>query len=128
MLAGSLVCVPVDVTISAVGIKICAITAGIKRYKSIIKIKKKKHNNVVLLAKDTLNTIEILICKAFIDPYISPDEFVSLNLLREYYKMKEEIKNPETSEICYIKTRETYSVKKTLQTKIQVSEKLNKIE
>ena len=35
----SLVCVPVGITISAVGIKICAITAGIKKYESIIKKK-----------------------------------------------------------------------------------------
>ena len=33
----SLVCVPVGITSSAVGIKICAITAGITNYKSIIK-------------------------------------------------------------------------------------------
>ena len=39
----SLVCVLVGITSSAVGIKICAITAGIKNYKSIIQ-KKKKHN------------------------------------------------------------------------------------
>ena len=38
----SLVCVSVGITSSAVGIKICAITAGIKTYKSIIKKKKKK--------------------------------------------------------------------------------------
>ena len=38
----SLVCVLVGITSSAVGINICAITAGIKRYKSIIKKKKKK--------------------------------------------------------------------------------------
>ena len=35
----SLVCVPVGITSSAVGIKICAITAGIKKYKPIIKKK-----------------------------------------------------------------------------------------
>ena len=35
----SLVCVPVCITGSAVGIKLCAITAGIKNYKSIIKKK-----------------------------------------------------------------------------------------
>ena len=45
---GSLVYVPVCVTISAVGIDICAIIAGIKKYKSIIKKKKKKHNKIVL--------------------------------------------------------------------------------
>ena len=38
----SLVCVPVGITSSAVGIKICAITAGIKKHKSNIKTKKKK--------------------------------------------------------------------------------------
>ena len=47
----SLVCVPVGITSSAVGIKICAITAGIKKYKSIIKKKKKKHDKTVLLGK-----------------------------------------------------------------------------
>ena len=33
----SLVCVPVGITSSAVGTKICAVTAGIKKYKSIKK-------------------------------------------------------------------------------------------
>ena len=54
----SLVCVPVCITSSAVGLKICAITAGIKRYKSVIKTKKKKHDKIVLLGKDKLNTIK----------------------------------------------------------------------
>ena len=57
----SLVCVPADITSSAVGTNICAITAGIKKYKSIIKKKKKKHDKIVLLGKDKLNTIEVLI-------------------------------------------------------------------
>ena len=43
----SLVCVPVGITSSAVGLKICAITAGIIRYKSIIK-KKKKYDKIVI--------------------------------------------------------------------------------
>ena len=33
------------------GLKICAITAGIKKYKSIIKKKKKKYDKIVLLEK-----------------------------------------------------------------------------
>ena len=37
----SLVCVPVGITSSAVGIKIFAITAGIKNYERIIRKKKK---------------------------------------------------------------------------------------
>ena len=66
----SLVCAPVGITCSAVGLKICAITAGIKKYKFIMKKKKKKHDKIVLLGKSKLDTIEILICKALLDSYI----------------------------------------------------------
>ena len=52
----SLVGVPLGIPSYGVGLKICAITAGIKKYKSIIK--KKKHNEIVLLGKIKLNTIE----------------------------------------------------------------------
>ena len=52
----------------------------------------------MLLGKDKLNSIKVLISKALIDSYITDDEFFSVNnVLREYYEMKEEIKNPETS-------------------------------
>ena len=94
----SLVCVPVGTTSSALGIKICAITAGIKKYNYIIKKKKKKHDKIVLLRKDKLNNIEVLISKASINSYISNDEFASVNnALRKYNEIKKEIKNPETS-------------------------------
>ena len=79
---------------SGIGLKIYAITAGIKKYKSIIKKKKKKHDKIVLLAKSKLNSIEVLISKALIDSNISHDEFVLINnVLKEFYDMKEEIKN-----------------------------------
>ena len=94
----SLACVPVGITSPAVGIKICAITVGIKKYKSIIKKNSKKHDKIMLLGKDKLNTIEVLTSKSLTDSYISHDEFVSVdNALREYDEMKEKIKNPETS-------------------------------
>ena len=38
----SLVCIPIGITNPAIGLKICAITAAIKKYKSIIKKKKKE--------------------------------------------------------------------------------------
>ena len=63
----SLVGISEGITSSAVGLNICAITAGIKKYKSIIKKKKKKHNKIVLLAKTKLNTIQVLIFRAVID-------------------------------------------------------------
>ena len=49
----SLVDILIGITSSAIGLTICPITAGIKKYKSIIKKKKKekKHDQVVLLAK-----------------------------------------------------------------------------
>ena len=47
----SLICVPVGTTSFAVGINICTITARIKKYKSIIKKKKKKHDKIILLGK-----------------------------------------------------------------------------
>ena len=62
----SLVCVPIGSASSAVGIKICAIIAGIEKHKSIIKKKKKKYEKIVLLGKDKLNTIKVLFSKALI--------------------------------------------------------------
>ena len=89
----SLVCVPVSITSSEVGIKNCEITAGIKKYNSIIKKKKKKRGKMVLLGKDTLNIIKVLISKALTDSHISHEELFPLNnVLREYNEMKEEIK------------------------------------
>ena len=52
---------------------------------------------MVSLAKPKLYRIEKLISKSLIDSYISHDEFVSINnVLKEYEKMKEEIKNLKT--------------------------------
>ena len=67
----SLFCVPVGITSSAVGLNICAIMAGIKKYKSIIK--KKKHDKMLVLEKNKSNTIDVPISKALIDSYISHD-------------------------------------------------------
>ena len=57
----SLIGIPIGITSSAVGLKNCAIAAGIKKYKSIIKKKKKKHDKIILLAKSKLKSIEVLI-------------------------------------------------------------------
>ena len=93
----SLIGIPMGITSSAKGLKTCAIFAGIKKYKPIIKKKKKKHDidsKMVLIAKSKLNSIEGLLSKALIDSVISHDEFGLINnLLKEYNEMKEEIKN-----------------------------------
>ena len=94
----SLVGLPIGTASSAVALKICAITAGIKKYKSIIKKKRKKHDKIVLLVKTKLKTIQVLISRALIDSYISYDEFVSENnILKEYDYMKKAIKILKTS-------------------------------
>ena len=46
-----LVWLALQITSYAIAFKICAITAGIKKYKSIFKKKKKNHDVIVLLAK-----------------------------------------------------------------------------
>ena len=46
-----LIGIPIGIMSSAIGLKICAITQGIKKYKSINKKKKKRHDKIVLLAK-----------------------------------------------------------------------------
>ena len=66
----SLVGIPLGIASSAVGLKICVMTAAIKQFNWIIK-KKKKHDKISLLAKYKLNTIEVLISKDLTDSFIN---------------------------------------------------------
>ena len=89
----SLFDIPVGITSSTIGLKTCAIAAEIKRYNSITKKKKKKHDKIMFLAKSKLNSVEVRISKTLIDSNISHDEFVLIkNVLKEYDNTKEEIK------------------------------------
>ena len=72
----SLVGIPIGITSSVIGVKICVITAAIKIFKSVIKKMKKNHDNIVLLAKSKLNSMEVLISKAWNDSVVGHDEFV----------------------------------------------------
>ena len=54
-----LVGVSIGITSSAIGSKMCTIAARVKRFKSIIKKKKKKHDKIVLLTKPKLNSREV---------------------------------------------------------------------
>ena len=81
----SLAGIPIGNMSSSMGLKMCVITARIKKYKSIhksiIKKKKKKHDKIVLSAKSKskLNSIEVLISKALISSVINHDEFALIN-------------------------------------------------
>ena len=72
----SLIGIFIGITSSAIGLKIFAITAGIKKYTSIIKRKKRE---TVSLAKSNLNSIEVLTSKTKADSVISHDVFVLIN-------------------------------------------------
>ena len=81
----SLLDILIGIASSAIGLKIFVIVAGIKKYKAIIKKKKKNHGTITLLAKTKLSSVEILISKALIHSYISHDEFFLVNnALKEY--------------------------------------------
>ena len=50
--------------------------------------KKNKHDKIVLLGKNTLSTIENVICKALVDSHITHENFVSgNNVLRDLETM-----------------------------------------
>ena len=67
-----------------------------KKYNSIIKKKRKKHEKTVYFAKNKLNTMDILFSKSLISPDNSRNEFVLVNyVLKEYNDMKEVFKNPD---------------------------------
>ena len=91
----SLIGIPIKIESSAIELKRCAMSAGIKMYNSIIKKNKMKHDKIVLLAKSKLNRIEILISKFLIDSYISHSWWICFNKQcdERIWRIKEEIKN-----------------------------------
>ena len=93
-----LVGIPLGITSSAIGLKTCAITAGLKKYKSIIKKKKKKHAKILFLAKTNLNGMQVLISMTGFNWLIYYSQWIFLvnNVLKEYYDMIKEIKNLKT--------------------------------
>ena len=74
---------------------IFSITAGIiKKLLSTTIKKKKKHNQILMLAKSKYKSIEALILQALIDMDISHKEFITiLDEKNKYEKMKEDIKD-----------------------------------
>ena len=80
----SLLGVPIGITKSAIGLKIGAITAGIKKYQPKIKKKKKNHDKIVLLAKSKFNSIEAVNYKALIDSRIIYKDGNSLSKILVY--------------------------------------------
>ena len=107
----SLVGFSIRITSSTIRLKICAITAEIRKYKSIIQKKKKKHDKIVYLAKSKLNSIEVLTSKVLIDTNISYDGFVLINnVLKKFCDMNEEIENPDTKSKFILHLKQCYLI------------------
>ena len=72
-------------------------TIGTGISKSLLKVtkkRKKKHNKIILLAKNKLNKIDTLLCSALNDSEISHEEFTNIiNEANIYENIKENIKN-----------------------------------
>ena len=85
----SLLGIPVGYTSSAIGLTICAIAAGIKKYKSILKKKENKQDKIILLEKSKSNRTEVLIFKTLVNSVISHEELVWINNLLKYYERNE---------------------------------------
>ena len=75
----------IGITSSAIGLKICTIVAGIKKYKSIIKKKKNNSDKIVSLAKFKLNSLEVVISKTLIDSNINHDQFILIDNVQKKY-------------------------------------------
>ena len=77
---------------------IFSLTTGIiKKLLKVTRTKKKKHNEIVMLAKSKLSSIETLISQALIDLAISHEEFKTImNQTEKYDPMKENIKNTKS--------------------------------
>ena len=100
----SLVGIAIKITSSTIGLQFCAINARIKKYKSIIKREKKKHDKIVLLGKSKLNSIGLLISKVLINSNISHDEFDLMNNVLKHFviwrkKLKISILNKNVNSI-----------------------------
>ena len=82
---------------SAIGLNICAKIAKIKKYKSIIKKKKRKHDEVAVLPKANLDWLKDLISSSLTDLYIKRDHFQLIDVFKKYDYIKEKINIIETS-------------------------------
>ena len=76
-------------------------TGILKKLLNITRNKKKKHDEILMLAKTKLNSIETLISQALIDMVISHEEFITiLNEKDKYEKMKDNLRSENEKYAC----------------------------
>ena len=80
----SIVGAPVGIASASLALIFSLTTGIVKKLLNITRNKKKKHDEILILTKSKLNSIETLISQALIDIDISHEEFVQI--LKEKYK------------------------------------------
>ena len=77
-------------------------TIGIGISKSLLKVtkkRKKKHNKIIALGKNKLNTIDTLLSSALNDSEISHEEFTNIITKTNIYEKKKILKNLRQSRV-----------------------------
>ena len=89
--------IPVGIAGASLTLTFTVATGIIKKILNITRIKKKKHNIVIALARNKLNIIETLISQALIDFDISHEEFSKIIYEKNNYEqMKDNIKSAKS--------------------------------
>ena len=77
---------PVGITSASFTLIFSLTTGIIKKLLNIARNKKKKHNNILMLAKSKLNSIDSLISQALNDMEISHNEFITILKEKDRYE------------------------------------------
>ena len=84
---------PAGMTSASFSLAFSISTLIIKNLLETTRNKKKKHNNIVMLARSKLNSIESKISEALINNEISHDDFMKIiNEVKKYRELKESIR------------------------------------
>ena len=91
--------VPAGIASASLTLIFLIITGMIKKLLNITRSKKKKHDEILMLAKSKFNSIETLISQALNDMEISHEEFITIFKEKDRYeKMKENIRDKNDNE------------------------------
>ena len=85
--------IPIGITSASLSLAFSLCTGLVKKLLKATRNKKKKHNKIVVLARNRLNRIESKISEALINNQISHEDFITIiNEERNYRELKESIR------------------------------------
>ena len=89
----TLIGAPAGIIGASCGLTFSITLVFIKKFLKTIRNKKKKHNEIVMLARSKLNRVESKISKAYMDNQISHEDFETIiNEEKKYRELKESIR------------------------------------